>query len=159
MSSPRSSRKFRRRRCAPSAMSGPMRAPEFWDAGGGKMAGFVAGLLQPLGGAWDAAGRLRRAVARPYRAPVPVICVGNLVAGGAGKTPVVLALAAEIAANGLAIGVVTRGYGGRLGGPVKVDPARHDSEAVGDEALLIAARAPCWIARDRVAGVREAVAA
>jgi tetraacyldisaccharide 4'-kinase len=140
-------------------MPGPMRAPEFWDARGGKMAGLVGGLLAPLGTAWDAAGRLRRAIARPYRAPVPVFCVGNLVAGGAGKTPVVLALAAEIAATGLTIPVVTRGYGGRLGGPVKVDPTRHDAEAVGDEALLIAACAPCWVARDRVAGVRAAVAA
>jgi tetraacyldisaccharide 4'-kinase len=136
-----------------------MRAPEFWDARSGAIAGLVGGLLAPLGTAWEVAGRLRRAVARPYRAPVPVICVGNLVAGGAGKTPVVLALAAEIAATGLAIRVVTRGYGGRLGGPVKVDPTGHDAEAVGDEALLIASCAPCWVARDRVAGVRRAVAA
>ena len=139
-------------------MSGPMRAPEFWDARSGPIAGFVGGLLAPLGAAWGAASRLRRAVARPYRAPVPVICVGNLVAGGSGKTPVVLALAASIAATGLTIRVVTRGYGGRLGGPVWVDPLRHDAEAVGDEPLLIAACAPCWVARDRAAGIRQAVA-
>ncbi len=123
------------------------------------MAGLAAGLLAPLGAGWDAASRLRRALARPYRAPVPVICVGNLVAGGSGKTPVVLALAASIAARGVAIHIVTRGYGGFLGGPVPVDPARHDAKAVGDEALLLAASSPCWVARDRAAGVREAVAA
>jgi tetraacyldisaccharide 4'-kinase len=123
------------------------------------MAGLAAGLLASLGAGWDAASRLRRALARPYRAPVPVICVGNLVAGGSGKTPVVLALAASIAATGVAVHVVTRGYGGRLGGPVRVDPAQQDAEAVGDEALLLAACAPCWVARDRAAGVREAVAA
>jgi len=122
------------------------------------MAELVGGLLAPLGIAWDAASRLRRAVARPYRAPVPVICVGNLVAGGSGKTPVVLALAASIATTGLTIAVVTRGYGGRLGGPLRVDPAEHDADAVGDEALLIAGSAPCWVSRDRAAGVREAVA-
>jgi len=136
-----------------------MRAPEFWHASGGPIAGVIAGLLAPLGAAWDAAGRLHRAVARPYRAPVAVICVGNLVAGGSGKTPVVLSLAERLAAMGVDAHVVTRGYGGRLAGPVAVDPARHDADAVGDEALLIAAQAPCWLARDRAAGVRAAVAA
>src|SRR6266581_3144124 len=139
-------------------MPGSMRAPEFWHAGGGPMSGLAAGLLAPLGAGWDAASRLRRALARPYRAAVPVICVGNLVAGGSGKTPVVLTLAASIASTGVAVHIVTRGYGGRLGGPVRVDPARHDAEAVGDEALLLAGCAPCWVARDRAAGVREAVA-
>jgi tetraacyldisaccharide 4'-kinase len=123
------------------------------------MAGMIAGLLAPLGTAWDAAGRLHRALARPYRASVAVICVGNLVAGGSGKTPVVLSLAGTLAAMGFAVHVVTRGYGGRIAGPVRVDPARHNAAAVGDEPLLIASRTPCWIARDRAAGVRAAVAA
>ncbi len=136
-----------------------MRAPEFWQAERSPMAELVAGLLAPLGTAWDAASRVRRAMTRPYRAPVPVICVGNLVAGGAGKTPVVLALAGMIAAQGVAVHIVTRGYGGRLAGPLRVDRVRHDAEAVGDEALLLAAAAPSWVARDRAAGVREAAAA
>ncbi len=130
-------------------------APDFW----GKEPGLAAGLLLPMGAAWDAAGRLRRALARPYRGPVPVICVGNLVAGGAGKTPVAMALVDRLAAYGRAAHVVTRGYGGRLVGPVRVDPARHDTAAVGDEALLHAARAPCWVARDRAAGVAAAAKA
>ena len=134
-----------------------MRAPEFWRGDGGKLAGLAGGLLAPLGTAWDAAGRLRRAVARPYRAAVPVICVGNLVAGGAGKTPVVLSLALLLMPDH-AVQIVTRGHDGRLGGPVRVDPARHDAGAVGDEALLLAAQAPCWVARDRAAGVCEAAA-
>src|SRR5665213_1216065 len=102
-----------------------MRTPDFWS----EPPGLVAGLLAPVGAAWDAAGRLHRAVARPYRAPVPVICVGNLVAGGSGKTPVVLSLAAALAAT--APHAVTRGYGGRVAGPVRVDPACHDAEQVG----------------------------
>jgi tetraacyldisaccharide 4'-kinase len=132
-----------------------MRAPDFW----GERPGITAHLLLPVGAAWDAAGRLHRALARPYRPPVPVICVGNLVAGGAGKTPVALALGAHLAAHGIAAHIVTRGYGGRLGGPVRVDPGRHDAAAVGDEALLLAACAPCWVARDRAAGVAAAAAA
>ena len=132
-----------------------MRAPEFWH----EPPGLIAGLLAPFGMAFDAASRLRRAVVRPYRAPVPVICVGNLVAGGSGKTPVVLSLAALLAGRDVAVHVVSRGYGGRLAGPVRVDPELHDAAQVGDEPLLIAARARCWVARDRAAGVRAAVEA
>jgi len=131
-----------------------MRTPDFWS----EQPGLIAGLLAPVGMAIDAAGRMRRALARPYRAPVPVICVGNLVVGGAGKTPVVLGLAALLRQRGAAPAIVMRGYGGRLAGPVRVDPAVHDADAVGDEALLAAARAPSWVARDRAAGVREAAA-
>jgi tetraacyldisaccharide 4'-kinase len=130
-------------------------APAFWA----RPPGLLSELLLPFGAGWDAAGRLRQAFARPYYPPVPVICVGNLVAGGAGKTPVALALAAHLVSRSIAAHIVTRGYGGRLGGPVRVDPARHDAAAVGDEALLLAARAPCWVARDRADGVRAAVAA
>src|SRR5437870_1196250 len=130
-------------------------APDFW----GRPPGFVADLLLPIGAAWDAAGRLRRALARPCHIAVPVVCVGNFVAGGSGKTPVVLALAGYLAERGIAVHVVSRGYGGRLAGPVQIDPARHDALGVGDEALLLARRAPCWVARDRAAGARAALAA
>jgi len=130
-------------------------APVFWA----QPPGLLSELLLPVGAGWEAAGRLRHSFARPYRPPVPVLCVGNLVAGGSGKTPVALALAAHFVSRGTAVQIVTRGYGGRLGGPVRVDPARHDAAAVGDEALLLAARAPCWVARDRAEGVRAAVAA
>jgi tetraacyldisaccharide 4'-kinase len=132
-----------------------MRAPEFWHA----PPSVAAALLIPLGLVWNGAGILRRAVTHPYRAPVPVICVGNLVAGGSGKTPVVLSLLELIAGSGTAVHAITRGYGGRLAGPVQVDPTRHDAASVGDEALLLVRRAPCWVARDRAAGCREAAAA
>jgi tetraacyldisaccharide 4'-kinase len=136
-----------------------MRTPEFWDETPGQGANILAGLLTPVGAALDAAGRMRRALAHPYHAPVPVICVGNLVVGGAGKTPVVLALVELLRRAGVAPHVVMRGYGGRLAGPVRVDPAIHDAGAVGDEALLAAAQAPAWVARDRAAGVRAAAEA
>ena len=81
-----------------------------------------------------------------------------MVAGGSGKTPVVLSLVEFIAGQGITVHAVTRGYGGRLAGPVRVDPARHDALAVGDEALLLARSGPCWVARDRAAGCRAAAA-
>jgi tetraacyldisaccharide 4'-kinase len=88
-----------------------------------------------------------------------VLCVGNLVAGGSGKTPVVLSLARLFMERGIAVHIVTRGYGGRLAGPVRVDPARHDANAVGDEALLLAAAAPCWVAKHRPSAIAVAAEA
>src|SRR5581483_3306434 len=147
-------RRSRRQRQSPGCdgVPAPMRAPEFWS----KAPGLASALLEPFGMAWQAGARLRRAAARPYRPPVPVVCVGNLVAGGSGKTPVVLALAGIAARLRLGVQIVTRGYGGSLAGPVRVDPAAHVADQVGDEARLLAAAAPCWVARDRAAGVRSA---
>jgi tetraacyldisaccharide 4'-kinase len=130
-----------------------MRAPEFW-----RRNGWAATALGPLGLLYDLAGRWRRR-ATPWRAPVPVICIGNLVVGGAGKTPVVLALAKSLKQRGIAVHLLTRGYGGSSAGPLLVDPARHDFRSVGDEALLLAEAAPTWVARDRAEGARAAVAA
>lgn len=131
-----------------------MRTPGFWY----RPAGLAARLLAPAGALYGFAGGLRAALTQPRRAAVPVICVGNLVAGGAGKTPVALVLAATLTARGGRPWFLTRGHGGRERGPVPVDPARHDAAAVGDEALLLAAAAPCIVARDRVAGAALAAA-
>lgn len=129
-----------------------MRAPEFWQA----PPGVAAGLLAPAGMLWTAAASLRRKFARPYRAVAPVVCVGNLVAGGSGKTPIVLSIAEHLFKRGIDVQIVSRGYGGRIAGPIRVDPQIHDADAVGDEALLLAAAAPAWVARDRSAGIRAA---
>jgi len=134
-----------------------MRAPDFWQSGGA-----LSVLLTPAGCLYAIAGRLRHALVTPRSAAMPVICVGNLTAGGAGKTPVVLALAAKLAARpALAdrVHAVTRGYGGELSGPTRVDPVVHDAWKVGDEPLLLACALPTWVARDRVAGAAAAVSA
>ncbi len=131
-----------------------MRAPEFW-----RRDGLAPTLLAPLGWAFDAAGRTRQAMARPRRAPLPVVCVGNLVVGGAGKTPVARSIGAHLRGLGRDVHFLTRGYGGRARGPLRVDPGRHSARDVGDEALLLAADAPTWVARDRPAGAMAAAAA
>ena len=128
-----------------------MRAPEWWARDGG-----LARLLAPFGWAYGLGARLRHGLGRPWQAPLKVICVGNLVAGGAGKTPVTMAVAERLIAKRRVVHVLGRGYGGRLVGPVRVDPARHDASEVGDEALLLAAVAPTWIGRDRRAGAKAA---
>jgi tetraacyldisaccharide 4'-kinase len=132
-----------------------VRAPEFWQ----QKDSLAARLLAPAGSVWQAAARLRRALTRPWRAPVPVVCVGNLVAGGAGKTPVAIAAAQWYAARGISVHLLSRGYGGRRAGPHRVDPALDTAADVGDEPLLLAARLPAWIAQDRAAGARAAAAA
>ena len=131
-----------------------MRAPDFWWHQGP-----WATVLTPLSWCFDGVGVLRRAVVRPQPVGCPVVCVGNLVAGGAGKTPVALALGDALMARGRAVHFLTRGYGGRSRGPLSVDGRRHDAAEVGDEALLLVARAPTWVAADRVAGAEAAVAA
>jgi tetraacyldisaccharide 4'-kinase len=131
-----------------------LRAPEFWHRPGSP----IATLLAPLGIAYAAAGRVRYALAQPIHVTRPVICVGNINVGGAGKTPAALALARWLASRGRRPHLLTRGYGGTATGPLRVDPTHHGFAEVGDEALLLAAVAPTWLAHDRVAGARAAIA-
>lgn len=117
-----------------------------------------ARLLAPLGALYAAATARRLAQGGGPPSGLPVICVGNLEAGGAGKTPVVIALAERLTVRGVKVHLVSRGYGGRLPGPVQVRPV-HSAGDVGDEPLLLSAFAPTWIARDRAQGVRAAASA
>lgn len=130
-----------------------MRAPDFWHMNKG---GLTSLALAPIGWLYGAAGASIWAMARPWKAPVPVICIGNLVAGGAGKTPVALDLAKRLIQRGKAVHFLSRGYGGTEAGPLRVDPALHTSDGVGDEPLLLARLAPTWVAADRPSGCRAA---
>lgn len=132
-----------------------MRAPRFWY----RRPGLLSALLSPLGALY-AAGTARRLAKGGRKQPgVPVICVGNINAGGTGKTPTAIALVERLRERGIAPHAVTRGHGGSLEGPVPVDERHHRASEVGDEALLLAAFAPTWVAKDRVAGALAAVKA
>ena len=129
-----------------------MKAPAFWTEDGA-----LAHLLAPLGVLYTLGGRWRRRAATPWRAPAPVVCIGNLTVGGAGKTPTALAIASSLMVAGRRPVMVSRGYRGRLAGPVRVDPRAHTAADVGDEPLLLAEAAPTIVAKDRLDGVRAAL--
>ena len=126
-----------------------MQAPKFWY----QKAALAAWALSPLGWIYGCttAARVKK---RGLHAQVPVICVGNLNIGGTGKTPFVSDLAQRL----LGAQIVSRGYGGRVTGPVLVDLTRHTAADVGDEPLLLAAFAPTWVAKNRAAAVEASQA-
>ncbi len=131
-----------------------MREPGFWHRPGTAM----ASLLAPFAAIYGAVAARRMAQAGAD-AGIPVLCIGNLTVGGAGKTPTAIAVAKMLDEAGERPFVLSRGYGGRLSGPVRVDPASHGAADVGDEPLLLARTAPTIVSRDRVAGAGAARAA
>jgi tetraacyldisaccharide 4'-kinase len=125
-----------------------MREPAFWH----RPPSWTSSLLAPLGAiyGWVAGQRMQ---GEGIDAGIPVLCVGNYHVGGAGKTPLVLALTKLLRDLGETPVVLSRGYGGRLRGPVRVDPERHVAADVGDEPLMLAPMVPVAVARDRIDGV------
>lgn len=131
-----------------------MREPAFWW----RAAGVEAVALAPFAAAYGAVAAYRMGQ-RGRTAGVPVLCVGNLTVGGAGKTPTALALGRILINAGRRVVFLSRGYGGVLQGPVRVDAAHHTAAEVGDEPLLLAQLAPTIVSADRVAGAEMARAA
>jgi tetraacyldisaccharide 4'-kinase len=127
-----------------------MRAPDFWQK-----RNLRARLLAPLGALYGFSVAIKARLANPFDPGIPVICVGNLTAGGSGKTPVALAIADMLREKGHKPYFLTRGYGGSERGPALASRG-HSAEVMGDEALLLARAAPTIVARDRAAGARLA---
>jgi tetraacyldisaccharide 4'-kinase len=133
--------------------------PRWWYERGRRRASPTRLLLKPIAAVWAGVTARRIARTRPFDPGVRVICVGGLTLGGTGKTPVVREILDRLASRGVAAQALSRGYGGRLKGPLRVDPAQHNAGDVGDEPLMLARDHPTWIAADRIAGAVSAVAA
>ena len=127
-----------------------MREPAFWH----RPRSLKSHLLRPLAALYGAVAS-RRMLRKGLDAGIPVLCIGNYHVGGAGKTPTVLALTKVLRDLGETPVVLSRGYGGRLKGPVMVDRERHGAEDVGDEPLMMVSDVPVAVARDRLGGALE----
>ncbi len=133
--------------------------PRWWYSRDTRHGRVTRTLLKPASWIWTAATARRIAKTQPTDPGVPIISIGNLTVGGSGKTPVAREVLRLLRAADIDAHALSRGYGGRMEGPVRVDPASHDAADVGDEPLMLSGDAPTWIARDRLAGARAAVAA
>lgn len=131
-----------------------LKTPRWWYSRDRRYMRMIRLLLTPASWIWAAVTARRIARTTPADPGVPVICVGNLTVGGTGKTPVVREIARRLGGA-----VLSRGYGGTLAGPVRVDPARHTSGEVGDEPLMLAQDLKVWVSRERAAGAEAAARA
>ncbi|MBE7729179.1 tetraacyldisaccharide 4'-kinase [Komagataeibacter sp. FXV3] len=132
-----------------------MQAPAFWWNAPAHP-GWAARLLFPLSWLY-ASATARRVRHTGWRAPVPVLCCGNIGVGGTGKTPLGLDLAQRAIARGRRPAFLSRGYGGHRPMGTRVDPDRHTARDTGDEPLLLARVAPCYIGADRAVSARQAL--
>jgi tetraacyldisaccharide 4'-kinase len=132
--------------------------PKWWYLRDRKHAAMTRMLLKPLSWVWAGVTANRIARATPVDPGVAVISVGNLTVGGSGKTPIAREVLRLLRQSGVDAQALSRGYGGKLEGPVRVDLNAHTAADVGDEPLMLALDSPAWIARDRVAGARAAAA-
>ncbi len=128
-----------------------MKPPSFWYKKPRAWAGAWAWLLSPLACLYTCASAVRLRRSPRAKLNIPVICVGNVNLGGSGKTPSVIYIAQILADKGKAVHILSRGYGGRLRGPILVS-AKSSAKDVGDEPLLLCEFAPTWVAKDRAAG-------
>lgn len=125
--------------------------PDFW-----KNINFISILLLPASLVFRLLTFLRNITTSKYYARIPIICVGNVTVGGAGKTPVVLAIAELLRTSGLNVAIASRGYKGEITNPTLVDKNKHTVNSVGDEPLMLARIAPTYIAAQRDLAIQMA---
>jgi len=130
-----------------------MKTPIFWY----QPPGIFSTLLQPFAFIYGQGVKIAAYFKKPQRFPIPILSVGNIVCGGAGKTPTAIALSQLLQEKGINVHFLTRGYGGKKTGPLQVDCASHQPSDVGDEPLLLAQHAPTWVAKNRPLGVQKAI--
>ena len=138
-----------------------MREPAFWyvqDLRAREAAPLVRTLLWPCGALYSYFGTRRLEKTTPKQVDARVFCIGNLTLGGAGKTPIARALRSRLTQKGLRSATLSRGYRGRLSGPLRVAPETHTAADVGDEPLMLASDGEAWISKDRAAGAAAMVA-
>ncbi len=135
----------------------PFKTPTFWYGKSGKLAQWMRIPLEGASLIYQAGRVLSNMGKRPYQSHLPVLCIGNLVAGGSGKTPVALALYDLLISEKLCSApcFLTRGYGGREKGPLRVEPNTHDAAAIGDEPLLLSTKGPVVVSANRKAGAQR----
>lgn len=131
-----------------------MRTPSFWQT-----RNIMALTLLPASIVYQCITSLRNRFTKPVKISVPILCIGGLTAGGAGKTPVCLHIGELCKERGINAWFVSRGYKGKLQGPIQVKPSEHTAYDVGDEPLLLARVLPTVIAKDRVLGAQFAAKA
>ncbi len=129
------------------------KAPKFWS----KNDSYCSRLLSPIAKLYDIASKIKMNSVTPEKVNVPVVCVGNVVLGGAGKTPTVELVHNIIKQHNLTPHILTGGYGGYLKNVVRVDTTKHSYLQVGDEALLSAAICPTWVGSNRIASADAAI--
>ena len=125
--------------------------PKFW-----KTSNLLAKILTPLSFIYLVLFFCRKYLSRRRKVNIPVICIGNITAGGAGKTPVAISIAKFLISKDLKPHFLTRGYKGKLKGPTLVSN-KHSSADVGDEPILLSEVAPTWVSKNKIQGAKSAL--
>lgn len=131
----------------------PFKPPKFWY----EPSNIFGSFMEPVSWLYQLGAGIHQKISLPHSVSVPVISIGNFVLGGAGKTPVTMALADHLKSMGKTPHIISGGYGGNLKGPILVDPKQHHFLQVGDEPLLLSHVAPTWVSKNRATAARLAI--